>query len=77
MMTTVKQIKMQLRNCIEDMKTLHGLSNDAISKMSGVSLPTVVSCINRPHAVKAETIEKVYVSMVKSINEKTEVNEDE
>tara|TARA_S200002703_G_C3774872_1_gene238581 strand:- start:94 stop:327 length:234 start_codon:yes stop_codon:yes gene_type:complete len=70
-MKTVRQIKMHLRNCIEDMKTLHGFSIEQIAKASDVSSPTVRSCINRPHAVKAETIEIVYracVDMAQSLS---------
>lgn len=59
-MKTVKQIKMELRNQIEDMKNAYRFSNIEIAEACGVTNVTVGHAINAPHRVSAEMMERIY-----------------
>jgi|DEB0MinimDraft_10_1074344.scaffolds.fasta_scaffold07332_4 hypothetical protein len=64
-MKTVKQLKMELRNRIEDIKGAYRLNNQEIGVASGVTNVTVGRAINSPHLLKAETVEQVYQGCVR------------
>lgn len=64
-MKTVKQLKMELRNRIEDIKVTYRLNNQEIGEAAGVTNVTVGRVINRPHTLKAETVEQVYQGCVR------------
>ena len=50
-MTTVKQLKMQYRNGIEDAKNRKGLTHAEIAEMAGLTRETVMNAVNKPHTV--------------------------
>lgn len=64
-MKTVKQLKMELRNRIEDVKVTYRLNNREIGEAAGVTNVTVGRAINSPHLLKAETVEQVYQGCVR------------
>jgi len=65
-MTTVKQLKMQYRNGIEDAKNRRGLTHAEIAEMSGLTRETVMNAINKPHKVKVETMEEIWRLLTRS-----------
>ena len=65
-MTTVKQLKMQYRNGIEDAKNRKGLAHAEIAEMSGLTRETVMNAVNKPHKVKVETMEEIWRLLTRS-----------
>ena len=71
-MKTVKQLKMELRNAIEDIKVANRFSNMQIADASGVTNVTVGKAINAPYTISAEAVQKVYDGCVKLEKERFE-----
>lgn len=59
-MITTKQLRMELRNKIEDRKNELNLSYYDMAKLAEKSLMTVSNSVNKPHLVKLETMEEIW-----------------
>ena len=65
-MTTVKQLKMQYRNGIEDAMQRKGLKISDLAELSGYTTQTARNVVNRPHKVKVETMEEIWRLLTRS-----------
>jgi len=65
-MTTVKQLKMQYRNGIEDAMQRKGLTISDLAELSGYTPQTARNVVNRPQKVKVETMEEIWRLLTRS-----------